>query len=105
MPIVRPPSLLRGTIASAASCHAPLTYAKPGFIVAAVFLASRRIECELDEGNELIHRLILGKLARGIAAREIECAVLNRESPVQRIDVTREHRAEFARLLVNARVY
>ena len=37
MPIVRPPSLLIGTMASAATCHAPATYANPGFIVAAVF--------------------------------------------------------------------
>ena len=36
-PIPRPPSLLSGTTASAATCQASATYANPGFIVAAVF--------------------------------------------------------------------
>jgi hypothetical protein len=36
-PIVRPPSLLSGMIASAATCQVSATYASPGFIVAAVF--------------------------------------------------------------------
>src|ERR1700704_400852 len=34
MPIVRPPSLLIGTMAWGPTCPAPATYANPGFIVA-----------------------------------------------------------------------
>src|SRR5215468_5937933 len=36
-PIVRPPSLLSGMIASAATCQVSATYANPGFTVTAVF--------------------------------------------------------------------
>src|SRR4029450_453371 len=36
-PMDRPASLLRGTIASAATCQLTATYDSPGFIVAAVF--------------------------------------------------------------------
>ena len=51
------------------------------------FLSARRIECEFNERDELMQRLILGKLAGRIATGEIERAVLNREPPVQRVDV------------------
>src|SRR5271166_3544512 len=56
--------------------------------------SARRIEREFDERDELLHGLILGKLAGRIAAGEIVRAVLKGESPVQRIDVARERRAE-----------
>ena len=36
-PAALPASLFSGTITSAANCHATATYAKPGFMIAAVF--------------------------------------------------------------------
>jgi hypothetical protein len=68
------------------------------------FFSARRIECEFDERDELMQRLIFGKLARRVAAGEIVRAVLNREPPVQRIDGAREHRAELARPRIDAEV-
>jgi len=35
------------------------------------FFSARRIECEFDERDELMQRLIFGKLARRVAAGEI----------------------------------
>ena len=97
MPIVRPPSLLSGMIASAATCQVSATYANPGFIVSAVFSA-RRIERELDEGDELMQRLIFRRLAGRKAAGEVLRAVLNRESPVHDVDIAGRHQAKPAGL-------
>ena len=41
------------------------------------FLSVRRIECEFDERDELMQRLIFGKLAERLAAGEIVRTVLN----------------------------
>src|SRR6476660_4142999 len=57
------------------------------------FFSTQCIECKFDKWDELMQRLTLGKLAGRISAGEIEHAVLDRESPVQRIDVAREHGA------------
>ena len=43
------------------------------------FFSARRIERKFNEGDELMHWFILGKLAGRIAAGEIEHAVLERE--------------------------
>ena len=68
------------------------------------FLSARRIECEFDERDELMQRLIFGKLARRVAAGEIVRAVLNREPPVQGIDGAREHWTELARPRIDAEI-
>ena len=68
------------------------------------FLSARGIECEFDERDELMQRLIFGKLAGRVAAGEIVRTVLNREPPMQRIDGAREHRAEMARVRIDAEV-
>ena len=52
------------------------SYANPDPSVAAVFSA-RRIEYEFDERDELMQRLIFGKLAGRLAAGEIVRTVLN----------------------------
>src|ERR1700730_3440584 len=53
--------------------------------------STRTIERELNERDELIYRLLLRQLAGRVAAGEIVRAVLDRENPMQCIDVTREH--------------
>src|SRR5262245_61690718 len=58
------------------------------------FLPARGIECELDQRDELMQRLGLGKLAGPKTRGEIEGAVLDGEAPVQDIDVAGEPRAE-----------
>jgi len=72
--------------------------------VAAV-LSPRRVERKLDERDELMEWLILGELAGRIAVGEIECAVLERKSPVQRVNLAREHRAKLAGVLIDSKIY
>jgi hypothetical protein len=57
---LRPPSLLSGTIGSAATRQVS-TYA-PGIHRGGRFLSARRIERELDERDQLMQSLIFGKL-------------------------------------------
>src|SRR6516164_3566152 len=61
--------------------------------------SARTVECKFDERDQLVHWLVLGQLARSVATTEIVHAVLEREGPVQRIDVAHKHRGELARLL------
>src|SRR5215467_16218356 len=58
------------------------------------FLPARGVECELDQRDELMQWLGLGKLAGPKTAGEIEGAVLDREAPVQDIDIADQQRAE-----------
>ena len=55
--------------------------------------------------NKLVQRLVLRKFARCKAAGQIECAELERESPVQYVHVAREHWAKLAGLRINSEVY
>ena len=60
------------------------------------FFSARRIECKLDERDDLMQRLIFGKLAGRKAAGEIVRAVLDRESPVHDVDIAGRHQAKLA---------
>src|SRR5262249_48955864 len=69
------------------------------------FFSARCIERKLNKWDKLIQRLLLRKLTGPLSASKIKSAVLDREPPVQCIDIACEHGAKFAGLLVDAKVY
>src|SRR5262249_26252280 len=58
-----------------------------------------------DEWYKLVQRLLFGKLSRREPAGQVKRAEFQREAPVQRVDVAREHRAELAALRINSKIY
>src|SRR5262249_42877835 len=59
---------------------------------------------KLDERDDLMQRLIFGKLAGRKAAGEIVRAVLDRESPVYDVDIAGRHQAKLAGLRIDTEV-
>src|SRR5262249_43802180 len=60
------------------------------------FFTAWRIERKLNERDELMQRLIFGKLAGRKAAGDIVRTVLDRESPVHDVDIAGRHHANLA---------
>src|SRR5260370_37138126 len=95
-----PPSLLSGTITSAASCQVIATYASPGFIVAAVFCprglskANSTSAMSCQSGSPF-------RRSAGKSLGEVIGTVLDREPPMQRLDTLDKRTLQKARDLLN----
>jgi hypothetical protein len=77
---------------------------QPGIDCGRCLLSAGCVECKFNEWNELIERLILRKLTGCVSARQIERAVLDRETPMQRIGIAGRDRGELPSPLVNAKI-